>query len=53
MIKKLKEFKAQNKVTLCEMARMIDVQISTLERWLKTGRINRVYARMVRERLSI
>ena len=30
-----------------------DIQISTLERWLKTGRINRVYAKVVKERLNI
>ncbi|MFA5410820.1 MAG: hypothetical protein WC321_03050 [Candidatus Omnitrophota bacterium] len=53
LIDKLKTFKEENEYTLCDLSRKIDVQVTTLERWLKTGRINKLYARIVRERLGI
>ena len=53
LIEKLRLLKEQNGYTLHELSKKIDIQISTLERWLKTGRINKVYAKVVRERLGI
>jgi predicted site-specific integrase-resolvase len=38
---------------LYELSKKIDIQIGTLERWLKTGRINRLYAKIVKEKLGI
>jgi len=53
LIEKLRQIKEKNGYTLHELSRMIDIQVSTLERWLKTGRINKIYAKVVRERLGI
>lgn len=53
LIDKIKELKSKNGYTLYELSKRIDVQIGTLERWFKTGRINRLYGRIVREKLGI
>lgn len=53
LIIKLQRLKEDNKYTLHDLSRKLDIHISTLERWLKTGHINKVYAKMVREKLSI
>jgi len=53
LINKIRAFKLENGYTLYEMSKIIDIQISTLERWLKTGHINKVYASMVKEKLKI
>lgn len=53
LMEKLRLIKEKNNYTLDELSRRLDVQISTLERWLKTGRINKVYANMVKEKLKI
>ena len=53
LIEKLRLLKERNGYTLHELSKKIDIQISTLERWLKTGHINKVYAKVVRERLGI
>ena len=53
LIEKLRLLKEQNGYTLHELSKRIDIQVSTLERWLRTGRINKVYADVVRERLGI
>ena len=53
LIEKLRSLKEYNGYTLHELSKKIDIQVSTLERWLRTGRINKVYANVVRERLGI
>ena len=53
LIEKIKQIKEEKCYTLHDLSRVIDIQISTLERWLKTGRINKVYAEMVRKKLKI
>jgi len=53
LIEKIRQIKEENGYTLYDLSKRIDVQISTLDRWLRTGRINKVYAKMVRERLGI
>ncbi|MDD5019336.1 MAG: hypothetical protein PHH75_00205 [Candidatus Omnitrophica bacterium] len=45
--------KAQKHYTLYDLSRILDIQVATIERWFRTGRINRVYARLVQERLNI
>lgn len=50
---KIRQLKEARRYTLYELSKKIDIQVTTLERWLKTNRINRIYARMVRERLGI
>lgn len=53
LIEQIRNFKLEKGYTLYELSRLMDIQISTLERWFKTGRINKVYARVAREKLGI
>lgn len=53
LIDKIRQFKEERGYTLFELSRALDIQVATLERWLKTNRINRLYARFVRERLRL
>jgi len=53
LIEKLRIFKQENEYTLNDLSRKIDIQVTTMERWFRTGRINKLYAQIVRERLGI
>ena len=53
LIDKIRRLKVDRGYTLYELSKRVDVQPSTLERWLKTNRINRVYAEMVTRKLGI
>jgi len=53
LIIKIIQFKRDNKYTLYDLSRKLDLHISTIERWLKTNRINKVYAQMIKEKLGI
>ena len=53
LIDKIRRLKADQGYTLYELSKRVDVQPSTLERWLKTNRINRLYAEMVTKKLGI
>ena len=53
LIEKIRRLKEENGYTLHELSKKIDMQISTVERWLKTGHINKVYAKLVKEKLGI
>lgn len=53
LIKKLKEMKEKEGYTLYDISKKLDIQVSTLERWFKTSRINRVYAKYVKEKLLL
>ena len=53
LIDKIRRLKADQGYTLFELSKRVDVQPSTLERWLKTNRINRIYAEMVTKKLGI
>ncbi|MFA6217951.1 MAG: hypothetical protein WDL87_09920 [Candidatus Omnitrophota bacterium] len=53
LIAKIRGVKIEKGYTLWELSRIIDVHISTLERWLKTERINKVYAQLVRDKLGL
>lgn len=53
LIEKIKDFKLEKGYTLYELSKLIDIQISTLERWFKTGHINKIYAKVVKEKLGI
>ena len=53
LIERIRKIKEDNRYTLYELSKKIDMQISTVERWLKTGHINKIYAKVVRERLGI
>ena len=53
LIEKIRLYKEKNGYTLYELSKRIDIQVSTLERWFKTGRINKVYAEVMKEKLKI
>jgi len=53
LINKLLQFKEEGRYTLYDLSKKLDLQITTIERWFKTKRINKVYARLVRETLNI
>ena len=53
LIDKIRQIKERNGYTLHDLSRRTDIQISTLERWFKTGHINKVYANVVKEKLGI
>ncbi len=53
LIEKIRNIKQERGYTLHELSMVIDIQVSTLERWFKTNRINRLYAKIVSERLGI
>ena len=45
--------KEKNGYTLYDLSKKLDIQVTTIERWLQTRRINKVYAQLVREKLNI
>jgi transcriptional regulator with XRE-family HTH domain len=53
LIDKIRYLKEEKKYTLYELSKKLDIQVATLERWFKTNRINRIYARMVKEKLHL
>jgi len=53
LIDKLIQFKEGRSYTLYDLSKKLDIQVSTIERWLKTRRINKVYAQMVKDKLRI
>ena len=53
LIRKLVEIKLDNGYTLHDLSRILDVQVTTIERWLKTKHINKVYAKLVKDKLKI
>ena len=53
LIDEIRQMKERRGYTLYDLSKILDIQVSTLERWLKTSHINKVYAAMVRERLGI
>ena len=53
LMESIRQIKEKNGYTLNDLSRRIDVQVSTLERWLKTGHINKVYAKLIKEKLGI
>jgi len=53
LIRKLIDIKLERGYTLLDLSRILDLSVSTIERWFKTNRINKVYARLVKEKLAI
>ena len=53
LINTLKKIKEERGYTLYDLSKNLDVQISTVSRWFKTNRINRVYAQLVKNKLGI
>lgn len=53
LIVKIRRIKEDRSWTLHDLSKRLDLSVSTIERWLKTDRINKVYAELVREKLQI
>ena len=53
LIDKLVQMKEARGYTLYDLSKKLDIQVTTIERWFKTKRINKVYAEMVRDKLRI
>jgi predicted transcriptional regulator len=53
LISKLIKFKEENSYTLYDLSKKLDIQVTTIERWLQTRHINKIYAKLVRERLGL
>ena len=53
LIDKLVQVKEERGYTLHDLSKKLDIQVTTIERWFKTKRINKVYAQMVRGKLNI
>ncbi|MGD0335555.1 MAG: hypothetical protein ABSB18_00435 [Candidatus Omnitrophota bacterium] len=53
LIRRLLILKEERSYTLYDLSKKLDIQVTTIERWLKTKRINKVYAKLVREKLGI
>lgn len=53
LIRKIIQIKEERKYTLYDLSKKLDIQVATIERWLKTSHINKVYAQLVKERLEI
>ncbi len=52
LIKDILRVKEERRYTLYDLSKRLDIQVTTIERWLKTNRINKVYAKLVREKLE-
>ncbi len=53
LIKEIRRIKEENGYTLFDLSKKLDVHVSTIERWIKTNHINKVYAKLVKEKLQI
>ena len=53
LIRRMKKFKAEKEYTLYDLSRILDIQVATIERWFRTNKINKVYARLVQEKLNL
>ncbi|MBU1045332.1 MAG: helix-turn-helix transcriptional regulator [Candidatus Omnitrophica bacterium] len=53
LIQALKQVKEERGYTLYDLSKKLDIQVSTVSRWFKTNRINRVYAELVKEKLKL
>jgi len=53
LIKKILQVKQSKGYTLHDLSKILDIHVATIERWLKTQRINKVYAQWVREKLFL
>lgn len=51
LLNELRALKADT--TYHQMSKRLDMPVSTIYRWLKTGKINKVYADVLRQRLKL
>ncbi len=52
IIEKLERLKATKGYTLHDLSKKLDMQVTTIARWLKTKRINKVYALVLNEKIK-
>ena len=52
LIQTLKIIKHEKGYTLYDLSKKLDIQVSTVSRWFKTNRINRIYAELLKEKLQ-
>lgn len=52
LVSEISRIKEERRYTLYDLSKKLDIQVTTIERWLKTNRINRVYAELVRKKLK-
>ena len=52
LIEELRGIKEKMNYTLYDLSKILDVQVTTISRWLGTKKINRVYASYLREKLA-
>jgi len=52
VVERLKEIKQEKGYTLHELSKRLDFQVTTIARWLKTKRINKIYAEVIQERIK-
>ena len=53
LIEKIIKLKEENGYTLHHLAKILDIHVSTIERWFRTKRINRMYANIVKNKLNL
>ncbi|TBR19626.1 hypothetical protein EPO66_00620 [bacterium] len=53
LITEIRRIKEEGRYTLYDLSKRLDIQVTTIERWLRTNRINKVYAKVVRDKLGI
>ena len=53
LISKLMQLKEERGYTLYDLSKKLDIQVTTIQRWFKTRRINKVYAQMVKGKFRI
>lgn len=53
LIEKIRSYKEEHGYTLHGLSKRTDVHVATLERWFKTGRINKMYAKFVKEKIGL
>ncbi len=53
LIQVLRHMKEKRGYTFHDLSKKLDIQVSTVSRWFKTNRINRIYAQLVKEKLKL
>ena len=51
LVNKLQQIKDEKKYTLHDLSRKLDIQVTTIERWLKTKHMNKLYAQFLEDRM--
>ena len=52
VIDQLQKLKSDRRYTLHDLSKKLDIQVTTIERWFKTKRINRMYASFIKEKMK-